>query len=101
MTISSSYYPGTNRLLVKELPAPKLDTILTFAESPYKYAQIEAVGPIKDRKDIGEDLFKTGDYVYFLSQAGLVIDLKGGTYRLLTITDILVGEKGEQNEQNN
>ena len=94
MTNLTKFYPGLNRVLVskKDLPANDTCLVLTSA-SKYSYGTIEAVGSIKDAKDIDSTMFNVGDNVYFLPQSGISIDLDGKTYQLLTITELLVGEK--------
>lgn len=93
MTIKS-FYPGLNRLLVKEteMPVPK-DNILSIPDKQFKYGVIEAVGSIKDRGDIDETTFKVNDEIYFPSRSGISIELPCGTYKLLNIQDVLVGKR--------
>lgn len=91
----SHIYPGLNRVLVKKLDLPETKSILASSSSLLAYGEIVAVGAIKDDKDIDGDMFNTGDRVYFLAQAGMNIDLPEDTYRLIAITDILVGETNE------
>lgn len=93
MTIKS-FYPGLNRLLVKEteIPVPK-DNILSIPDKQFKYGVIEAVGSIKDRGDIDETTFKVNDEIYFHSRSGISIELPCGNYTLLNIQDVLVGKR--------
>lgn len=89
------YYPGLNRLLVKKMDLPETKSILSSGSNLLAYGEIIAIGSIKDDKEIDQDMFNIGDRVYFLAQAGMNIDLPEDTYRLITITDILVGETNE------
>ena len=86
------YYPGLNRLLVKKMDLPETKSLLSSGSNLLAYGEIIAIGSIKDDKEIDQDMFNIGDRVYFLAQAGMNIDLPEDTYRLITITDILVGE---------
>lgn len=93
MTIKS-FYPGLNRLLVKETDMPLSENnILSIPDSKFKYGVIEAVGSIKDRSDIDETTFKANDEIYFLSRSGIPIELPCGNYTLLNIQDVLVGRR--------
>lgn len=94
--MTETFYPGLNRILVKEKEVPSNPKSVLFStESNFKYGEIVAKGAIKDSKEIGEDYLKVGDDVYFLANAGLDISLPHGTFKLLAITEILVGKKGE------
>lgn len=86
-------YAGLNRVLVKDLELPKVDSILASSTSVLSYGEILACGAIKEEDSIPDFMFNEGDKVYFLSRAGLVLDLPDGQVRLLNITDILIGEK--------
>ena len=86
-------YAGLNRVLVKDLELPKVDSILASSTSVLSYGEILACGAIKEEDSIPDFMFNEGDKVYFLSRAGLVLDLPDGQFRLLNITDILIGEK--------
>ena len=63
----------------------------------YNLTRIEAnhgtVQPIKDKEDIDTTTYKVGDNVYFLAQSGFNIELPEGTFRLINIQEVLVGEK--------
>ena len=90
---TNKFYPGLNRLLIKELPVPKKqDELLVSAESPFNYGEIISVGAIKDKKEL-EEFFNKGDRVYFLKNSGLLIDLPEGSYKLLNAQEVLVGER--------
>lgn len=89
------YYPGLNKILVKELELPQTNSILATSNNLLHYGEIFAIGAIKDDKEIDSDMFNTGDKVYYLAQAGMNIDLPNDTYRLINITDVLVGEINE------
>ena len=91
----SKFYPGLNRLLIKQCDLPDSGSILSSAISAYAYGTIEAVGSIKDKAELNPEQFQVGDNVYFLSQSGTNIDLPEGTLRLLPITEVLVGVKKE------
>ena len=95
MTIKS-FYPGLNRLLVKEteIPVPK-DNILSIPDKQFKYGVIEAVGSIKERNEIDETTYKVGDHVYFLAQSGIAMDLDDATFKLLNVQEILVGRRAD------
>ena len=86
-------YAGLNRVLVKDLELPKTDSILASSTSTLSYGEILTCGAIKEEDSIPDFMFNEGDKVYFLSRAGLVLDLPDGQFRLLNITDILIGEK--------
>lgn len=86
-------YAGLNRVLVKDLELPKVDSIIASSTSVLSYGEILACGAIKEEDSIPDFMFNEGDKVYFLSRAGLVLDLPDGQFRLLNITDILIGEK--------
>lgn len=86
-------YAGLNRVLVKDLELPKTDSILASSTSTLSYGEILACGAIKEEDSIPDFMFNEGDKIYFLSRAGLVLDLPDGQFRLLNITDILIGEK--------
>ena len=88
-----AFYPGLNRVLVSVKELPATDDLIVSSSKPYGYGEIVAVGAIKDKEAIDETMFQKGDNVYFLSQAGLNMELPYGDLRLLAITDILVGEK--------
>lgn len=95
MTLDKKFYPGLNRLLVSMKDLPKNDSglLLTTSTAKYAYGTIEAVGSIKDSNTISSSTFNVGDNVYFLAQSGTQIELDNSTYRLLAITEVLVGEK--------
>ena len=96
MTINKAFYPGLNKVLVTELDMPLAkDNILAIPDNRFKYGVIEAVGSIKERKEIDETTYKVGDFVYFLAQSGFTIDLEEGTFRLLNIQEIVVGKRGD------
>lgn len=84
------YYPGLNKVLVKEKELPKVESILSSSKNLLNFGEIVAVGAIKDRKDI-EEGYQKGDEVYFLAQAGLPIELPEGNFKLLNVTEILLG----------
>ena len=84
-------YPGLNKVLVEEQQAPDTGSILMTSSKLVSYGEIKAVGSIKDRGDIDENAFKVGDKVYFLTQAGFNMELPQGQFKLLNITEILVG----------
>lgn len=93
MTIKS-FYPGLNRLLVKETEMPvSKNSILSIPDNQFKYGVIEAVGSIKDRDDIDETTFKVNDEIYFPSRSGISMELPCGIYKLLNIQDVLVGRR--------
>lgn len=92
----ANFYPGLNRLLVKQSDLPSNSSIITItADQKYAYGEIIAVGTIKDKKEFDEGHFEKGDNIYYLAQAGIDIDLPDGTFRLLQVQDVLVGVKGE------
>jgi co-chaperonin GroES (HSP10) len=91
MTLPSNVYPGLNKVLVEEKELPATSVLITGA-SMYSYGTIGAVGAIKDRETISDTMFNVGDDVYYLSQAGVYIDLPEGKFKLLNVTDILVGK---------
>ena len=85
------YYPGLNKVLVEQQQIPTDDSILTLSSNVMSYGKVIALGPIKDKKEIGENFLKEGDNVYFLTQAGINMQLPEGTYKLMNVTDILLG----------
>ena len=92
----SKFYPGLNRLLVKQMELPSNSSIIEItANKQYAYGEIIAVGTVKDRKEFEDGHFVKGDNVYFLAQSGIDIDLPDGTFRLLPINEVLVGVKKE------
>lgn len=95
MTLANKYYPGLNRVLVETKALPKTNSILATSTSIFSYGTIVAIGAIKDESDISENMFNLNDNVYFLAQAGINFELPEGTFRLINITDILVGQKSE------
>lgn len=86
-------YAGLNRVLVKDLELPKTDSILASSANTLSYGEILACGAIKEENSIPDFMFNEGDKIYFLSRSGIVLDLPEGQFRLLNITDILIGEK--------
>ena len=86
-------YAGLNKILIKEEETPTTEGLLALPVNNLKYGKIVSVGAIRDSKDIKEDTFCEGDYVYILAQAGINVDLPNGTYKLITATDVLVGLK--------
>lgn len=96
MTINKAFYPGLNRVLVKELDMPlNARNILAIPDSRFKYGIIEAVGSIKERNEIDETTYKVGDHVYFLAQSGIAMDLDDATFKLLNVQEILVGKRAD------
>ena len=96
MTINKAFYPGLNRVLVKELEVPvSKNSILAIPDNRFKYGVIEAVGSIKERNEIDETTYKVGDHVYFLAQSGIAMDLDDATFKLLNVQEILVGERAD------
>lgn len=89
--MDSKIYPGLNKILVEEQQAPDTGSILMTGVKLTSYGEIKAVGSIKDRGDIDENAFKVGDKVYFLTQAGFNMELPEGQFKLLNITEVLVG----------
>lgn len=90
----TNFYPGLNRLLVKQMDLPSNSSIITVtATQQYAYGEIVAVGTLKDSKEFEEGHFKKGDKVYFLAQSGIDIDLPDGTFRLIQVNEVLVGVK--------
>lgn len=88
-------YAGLNRLLVKLEELPSTGAILSVASDVFAYGKIAAVGSLKDMDGIKEGQFQEGDGVYFLAQAGVNIELPEGTFRIIAVTDVQVGVKGE------
>lgn len=86
-------YAGLNRVLVKDLELPKVDSILASSTNLLGYGEIVVCGAIKDEDKIPDFMFNDGDKVYFLARSGIMLDLPEGQFRLLNITDILIGDK--------
>lgn len=87
-------YPGLNRLLVKPMKLPDNGSILAVPSAQkYSYGEIVAVGTIKDQKEFKDGHFYVGDGIYYLAQSGIDIDLPEGTFRILPITEVMVGVK--------
>lgn len=91
--LTKDYYPGLNRLLIEEQALPSANSLLVTPDSRFKYGTIVAAGSIKDRADIDTTTYKVGDNVYFLAQSGFNIELPEGTFRLINVQEVLVGEK--------
>lgn len=92
----SKFYPGLNRILVKKMDLPTSSSIIAVtANQQYGYGEIIAVGSVKDSKEFKDGHFYIGDNVYYLAQAGTDIELPDGTFRLLSINEVLVGIKKE------
>lgn len=94
MTLDKKFYPGLNRVLVlKDTQKVEESGLLLTAPSSVESGTLEAVGSIKDGNGVDSTTFKVGDKVKFLPQSGMNIDIDGVTYRLMSITEILVGER--------
>lgn len=90
----SELYAGLNRVLVKVQELPQEDSLIVSSRKPLSYGIIEKVGTIKDSKEIDPNTFNEGDGVYFNSNAGIDVEIPNyGKFRLLGVSDILVGEK--------
>lgn len=86
-------YPGLNRILVKQKELPDTGSILASSSNIFSYGEIVAVGALKDDIKFKDGTFKEGNNVYFLSQAGILMEIPQGTFKLLSISDILIGEQ--------
>lgn len=97
MTLDKRFYPGLNKVLVskKEQAVETTDNsgLILSSKSSVAYCTIEAIGTIKDSKDIDASTYQVGDNVYILPQSGMTIELDGSSYRLINVTEILVGER--------
>lgn len=92
----TNFYPGLNRLLVKQKELPSNSSIITVtANQQYAYGEIVAVGTVKDRKEFEPGQFEVGDNVYYLAQSGVDIELPEDTLRILPINEVMVGVKKE------
>lgn len=90
----SEIYAGLNRLLVEVKEVDNKDSLIVSSKKSIGFGEIKSVGSIKDKKDIDETTFKVGDFVYFNPNAGIDIEIPNhGKFRLLNISDVLVGEK--------
>lgn len=94
--MDKKFYPGLNRVLIELQDTPASSSaLLSTSQSLVKYGEIKAVGAIKDKDAINETMFNVGDHVYILAQSGITMELPEGDYRLINITEILVGVRND------
>jgi co-chaperonin GroES (HSP10) len=90
MKINEQYYPGFSMILVEKKDVPKTGLLMS-ATHPVGYGKVVAVGAIED-KFIGTKP-EVGNHIYFPSNAGSDIEIPEGTFRLIRVQEILLGDR--------